>query len=92
MLEIVILAAIIIAASIILMSKSGRRRTTESGKYDGPSGVYGHGLQDLETQIHFPTIKDTAMPFPMSKREEREKTETYSGKKRRSIRSRNQSR
>ena len=92
MLEIIILAMIIIAVGIILMSRLDKLRTGRLGKHDGPSGVYAHGSQDVETQVYFPTIKDTTMPFPMSKREEREKTETYSGKERRSTRSRNQSR
>ncbi len=92
MLEIIILVMIIIAAGIILMSRLGKRRTGGLGKYDGPSGVYAHGSQDVETQVYFPALKDTTMPFPMSKREEREKTETYSDKERRFTRSRNQSR
>jgi hypothetical protein len=92
MLEIIILAMIIIAIDTILMSRLDERRTGRLGKHDGPSGVYAHGSQDVETQVYVPTIKDTTMPVPMSKREAREKTETYSGKERRSTRSRYQSR
>ena len=64
------------------MSRILRPKGRESITQEGPTRVYAHGSRDVATEVYYPAIRDSAMLFPLSKKEEREKTETYSGKNR----------
>jgi len=83
MLGLAILAVIVLPAGIILMSRARRRGTRESRTTESPSMVYAPGSRDVASEVYWPAIMwgGVSMPFPQSKKEEREKTETYSGKK-----------
>lgn len=72
-----ILAVIILAAVILLVSGLGKPRTRGPRRSDGQTMLYSHDSRDIAAEVYFPTFRDSTAPFPLSKREEREKTETY---------------
>jgi hypothetical protein len=39
--------------------------------------LYAPGSEDVAGETYFPARKDGSMPFPLGKKEERRKTETY---------------
>ena len=82
MLGLVVLAVFVLAAGIILMSRTRRRDTRGPRTPEGPSMVYAPGSRDVASEVYWPAKRGgSTMAFPLSKKEEREKTETYSGKK-----------
>ena len=76
-----ILALIVLAVVILLLSGLGkpRRRGPRTSKdYSHDSrGVYSHGSNSADAEVHFPVRKDSTSVFPMNKRKERKKTETH---------------
>jgi len=39
--------------------------------------LYSHDSRDKVAEVYYPAIRDSTALFPLSKKEEREKTETY---------------
>jgi hypothetical protein len=70
-----ILALVVLAALILLLSGKPRRGTRHLS--DGQTMLYSHDSRDTSAEVYLPAFRDSAAPFPRSKREEREKTETY---------------
>lgn len=81
MLGLAVLAVFVLAAGIILMSRARKHNTRGPRTPEGPSMVYAPGSRDVASEVYWPAIRGSTMAFPLSKKEEREKTETYSGKK-----------
>ncbi|MCK4567996.1 MAG: hypothetical protein KAU48_11885 [Candidatus Thorarchaeota archaeon] len=76
-----LLALLVLAAVILFLFDRGepRRRGSRTSKdypHD-PRGVYSHGSNSADVEVHFPVRKDSTSVFPMNKRKERKKTETY---------------
>ncbi len=81
MLGYAILAFFILAVAIVLYYGSDRTDIHASGKPQGQTMLYSHDSRDTAAEVYYPAIRDSTAPFPLSKREEREKTETFkSGK------------
>ena len=73
-----ILGFFILAVAIIIYAGSDRRTSRASEKPMGPTVLYSHDSQDEAAGVYYPGIRGSAtVPFPIGKREEREKTETY---------------
>lgn len=75
-----ILALIGLAIVIILLSglRTDRKKPQISRDHSQDyQGVYSHGPKSVDTEVHFPVLKDFSSIFPMSKRTERKKTETH---------------
>ena len=80
-----ILALLVLVAVILLLSNLGKPRrrgprTYKDYPYD-PRGVYSHGSNSADGEVYFPTRKDSTSVFPMNKRKERKKTETYQNRR-----------
>jgi hypothetical protein len=76
-----VLAVVILATAIILLFGLGKPRkkgprTLKDHSHDY-HGVYSHDSHSVDTELYFPVLKDSSSVFPMNKREERKKTETY---------------
>ena len=81
MLGYAILAFFVLAAAIILYYGSERTGIRASEKSTGQTMLYKHDSRDTAAEVYYPAIRDSTAPFPLSKKEEREKTETFkSGK------------
>jgi len=80
-----ILAVIVLAVVLLLVFGSGKPRRTgpnTSAHYkDEYHGVYSHDSLSPDANVHFPVRKDSTSVFPMNKREERKKTETYQNRR-----------
>jgi len=61
----------------ILISLIPKRRGGSPPKSEKPVMLYAPGSEDVAGESYFPARKDGSMPFPVGKREEREKTETF---------------
>jgi len=72
-----ILAVIVLAIVILLVSGMGKPRTRGPRTSDGQTMLYSHDSRDIAAEVYVPAIRDSAAPFPLSKREERKKTETH---------------
>jgi hypothetical protein len=77
-----ILAFFILAVAIVLYYGSGRTGIHPSEKPQGQTMLYSHDSTDEAAKVYYPGIRGSStVPFPIGKREEREKTETFkSGK------------
>jgi hypothetical protein len=80
-LELVFLAAFILAIGAIVLIGAYRSRSNGPRTSESPLMLYAHGPRDVASEVYYPAIRDSTMLFPLSKREEREKTETYSDKR-----------
>ncbi|MBN2229375.1 MAG: hypothetical protein JW779_07245 [Candidatus Thorarchaeota archaeon] len=78
MLGYVIVVVFAVGIVLYLVSSSRRDHPPESNVH---SMLYSHGSRDEASEFYYPSIRDSTQPFPLSKREEREKTETFRGKK-----------
>jgi hypothetical protein len=78
--EYVIAVAFLAGVILLLLNLKRSRRTashtTKEHRHDY-HGVYSHDSHSLDAEAYFPVLKDSASVFPMNKREEREKTETF---------------
>ena len=75
-----ILAVVLLGIIILILSGVGsdrRRGRILRDHSDDYQGVYSHGPKSVDTEVHFPVLKDFSGVFPMRKREERKKTETH---------------
>ena len=59
------------------MSRTLRPRRNESRTTEESSMLYAHGSRDVASEVYYPAIREATMLFPLSKREKREKIETY---------------
>ena len=76
-----ILTLLVLAVVILFLFGRGepRRRgslTSKDYPHD-PRGVYSHGSNSADAEVHFPVRKDSTSVFPMNKRKERKKTDTH---------------
>ena len=53
------------------------RKSTSSTKSQEPLRLYAPGSEDIAGGSYFPGEKDGSMPFPVGKKQERKKTETF---------------
>lgn len=79
----VIIVMIIISFLFGMGDPRKRGSKTEKPYSEEYHGVYSHGSRSVDTELHFPVLKDSTAPFPMNKREEREKTETFENRENR---------
>jgi hypothetical protein len=77
MIGIAILGVFLLAAIILLASNSKRMGIRKSAKAKGPTLLYSHDSRDKVAEVYYPAIRDSTALFPLSKKEEREKTETF---------------
>jgi hypothetical protein len=76
MLGIVVLLVIVGGALIALLP---RRRGTQSTLLHKQEHImlYAPGSEDIGGETYYPARKDGAMPFPVGKKKERKRTETF---------------
>jgi hypothetical protein len=79
--EMVLLAGFLLAIGAILLMGISASQNKRPTTFEGPLMLYAHGSRDIASEVYYPAIRNTTMLFPLSKKEEREKTETYSGKR-----------
>ncbi|MHA1137879.1 MAG: hypothetical protein ACTSSE_15475 [Candidatus Thorarchaeota archaeon] len=72
-----ILAVVVLAVIVILVSSLGKPRPRGPRRSEGQTMLYSHDSRDKVAEVYVPAFRDSAAPFPRSKREERKKTETH---------------
>jgi hypothetical protein len=72
-----ILAVVVLAVVLLLLLGPGKSRRGDSRISKGSTMLYSHDSRDKVAEVYVPAFRDSAAPFPRSKREEREKTETH---------------
>ena len=86
MLGYAILGFFILAIAIIIYTGSDRRTTKASEKPVGQTMLYSHDSHDEAAGVYYPGIRGSStVPFPIGKREERKKTDTFQSRPKRSI-------
>jgi len=81
-----ILAFFIFAVAIIIYAGSDRRTSRASEKPEGLTMLYSHDSHDEAAGVYYPGIRGSStVPFPIGKREERKKTETFQNRPKGSI-------
>ena len=76
MLGLVVLLIIIGGALIALLPTLRGTRSTLPHKQERTM-LYAPGSTDVAAEAYHPGLKDGALPFPVRKKEERKKTETF---------------
>jgi hypothetical protein len=76
-----ILGVFLLAVVIFFASDSRRTRIRRPTKPKGPTMLYSHDSRDKVAEVYYPAIRDSTALFPLSKKEEREKTETFQPKR-----------
>jgi hypothetical protein len=74
MLGIIVLMVFIGGALIALFSS---QRGSQPSRPQERTMLYAPGSEDVAAAAYHPARKDGAMPFPLGKRKERKKTETF---------------
>ncbi|MFW9786206.1 MAG: hypothetical protein ACFFE2_16295 [Candidatus Thorarchaeota archaeon] len=78
MIWLVVLIICVIIPMIILFAYSGRGRDSRgSPRSSKPTMLYAPGSTDVAGEAYHSPRKDSTMPFPLGKKEERKKTETF---------------
>lgn len=82
MLGYVIIALFILAVAIIIYASADRRTIGASEKPVGQTMLYSHDSHDEVAGVYYPGIRGSSTgPFPIGKREERKKTETFQNRR-----------
>ena len=71
--------ALVVLAAVVLLFVGTRKQRSGSFRQvsEGQTMVYKHGYTDVVAESYYPAIIGSVGPFPMGKKEEREKTETF---------------
>jgi hypothetical protein len=77
MLGVILLSIFVGAALIVLFLTRNGTRNTPSQKTETPTMLFAPGSADEAGRAYHPGRKDGAMPFPLGKKKERKRTETY---------------
>jgi hypothetical protein len=77
MLDIIVLLMIISGLLLVVLSPKKRTSSTSSTKPKERTMLLAHNSTDIVSESYLPAIKDMSMPFPIGKRKERKKTETF---------------
>jgi hypothetical protein len=76
MIWIVILAVVVVIPLIVLFSIRGRK-SQGPPKSTKQTMLYAPGSEDVAAGAYHSPRKDSTMPFPLGKKKERKKTETF---------------
>lgn len=77
MLGLVVLSILLLGPLFIFAFYSKNRGGSEPSKPEHLTMLYAPGSADIAAEAYFPARKDGAMPFPLGKRKERRRTETF---------------
>lgn len=77
MLGLFVIAIALLGPLIILAFHANRRGGRESLQQRQHTMLYAPGDADIAAEAYHPARKDGAMPFPLGKKKERKRTETF---------------
>lgn len=79
MLGIMILLVFVGAALVVLYSTRKGTRSSIRQRPEKPTMLYAPGSVDEAGQMYHSSRKDGSMPFPLGKKKERKRTDTFRG-------------
>ncbi len=77
MLGLFLIAIALLGPLIILAFRTNQRGGRESTHQRQQTMLYAPGDTDIAAEAYHPARKDGAMPFPLGKKKERKRTETF---------------
>lgn len=72
-----IVLAVFVIIPLIVLAVVRERTSPESGRREKRTMLYAPGPDDVAGEAYHPSRKDGSMPFPLGKKKERRKTETF---------------
>ena len=73
----IVLLAIFVGIPLIVLIFTRGRKSQGPPKPARQTMLYAPGSADIAAEVYHSPRKDSTMPFPLGKKEEREKTETF---------------
>ncbi|TFG34037.1 hypothetical protein EU527_05400 [Candidatus Thorarchaeota archaeon] len=81
MLGIIVGSVFLLAVVIFLFTYREKLRMSKPRTSRGPTLLYSPDSRDIAAEVYYPAIRDSTALFPLRKREERKKTETFENRK-----------